>query len=437
MFNPLTIETCLSGLIGFRQHYNNGYDRYDSDIAASLTGLWIDNSAHSLINIENISAIADNFSKTDISEYNAAITYAKGDIVRHTALSVTTIYESLVATNLAHTPSVSPTYWRSTNLLSAYLRRSLKGSSLNLFNTVFAQKKIYEAAKTLLSDTSLYEGVGNLSRKIAKLSRFVGFRIQPNTPDTVITISSAGFQFDTANPTFKLYLYHSSQNAWLSEITLDISTPISFTWKELAAALSLNYNNSTTNTRGYYYIGYYEDDLVGQAIWKEQGFSGSACSSCNNLDTYLYKQWSKFFTVQPIYVENAWLDGDRNLFNEEKTIEIGNQNWGINLKIQVQCDVSDLLCRNKMAFGDALKKQVVHDLLRDMAYSMRDNQKKEKVAQMAMLALKGDKQDYSKGAEADLNDAVKTVSFDISTLSKVCLPCNDAGNGVEYGSVFN
>lgn len=434
MFNASTISTCLSGLVGFKQHHNAGYDRLDSDIVSSLTGQYIDSSAHSLFTIENIAACAENFSKTEVVAYAAGTTYGIGDVVKDSNI----IYESLVAGNVGNTPATSSTQWRVTNLLSAYLRKVLNGASINLFNAVFAQRKLYEAAKTLLTDTSLYDGVGNLSRKITKLSRFVGYRINPGYPDVVINISSAGFQFDTVNPEFKLYVYHSSMDTPLSVITLNINTPISFQWKQMETLLSLYSNSAATNSKGRFYVGYYEDDLVGQAIWKEQLWNGRACSSCNNIDSYLYRQWSKYFSIQPIYVENAWIDNDpaRTMFDEEKVIELGNQNWGMNLRVQVHCDVSDLICRSKFAFGDALKKQVTHDLLRDMAFSTRDNQKKEKVSQLAHYALEN-KENHTKGVIAELETAVKGVSLDMSSLSSVCLPCADAGNGMIVGSVFS
>lgn len=433
MFNANTIGTGLSGLVGFKQHHNAAYDRLDSDVCAALSGIYIDSTVHSLFNIENIAACAENFSKTQIVAYSAAVTYNKGDVVK----DLNIIYESKVDSNTNHTPASSPTQWRVTNLLSSYLRRMLYASSINLFNGVFTHRKLYEIAKTLLTDVSLYEGVGNLSKKITKLSRFVGYRINPSYPDTVINISAAGFQFDTVNPTFKLYVYHSSQSAPLSVINVDVDKAISFTWKQLDTLLSLYTNSSSTNTKGRFYIGYYEDDLTGQAIWKEQLFSGAACASCNNLDQYLYKQWSKYFSIQPIYVENAWLDDtvDRTLFDEEKVIELSNQNWGLNFKIQVNCDVSDLIVRNKFVFVDALKKQVTHDLLRDMGYSMRDNQKKEKVSQLAMYALEN-KENNTKGVIKELEEAVKTVSLDLSGMSSVCLPCEGAGNGIIVGTVF-
>ena len=432
MFNATQVSSCLSGLIGFKQHYNAGYDKYTDDLTGSLSGMFIDSSAHSLLTIENIAAIAENFSKTSVTAYAAGTTYGLGDIVVDSAI----VYRSLQASNTAHTPASSAAWWKATNLLSAYLHRLRDSASINLFNAVFAKKKLYEVAKTLLTDTSLYDGVGSLSKKTAKLSRFVGFRIHPKYPDTVITIGSMGFQFDTANPTFKLYVYHSSQSAPLQEITIDVSSPISFTWKELTTALSLNFSSAVYNNGGYFYIGYYEDDLIGQAIWKEVGFSGAACGSCNGLSAYLHKQWGKYVNLQSIYVEEAWLNGDRTMWDEEKVIMLNNQNWGMNFKVQVSCDVSDLICRSKMAFADALRKQVVHDLIRDMAYSMRDNQKKGKVQQLAHYALEN-KENHTRGIIAELDEAVKNVSFDLSSINSVCLPCNSGGTGMIMSSVFS
>jgi hypothetical protein len=432
MFNATTIQSCLSGLIGFKQHYNSAYDRLDSDVSAALTGIYIDQTVHSLFTIENIAAVAENFSNTDVVAWSGTVTYKKGDIV----LSASKIYESKVDDNTNNTPASSTSQWLETNLLSAYLRRLINGASLNLFTSVFQQKKLYEAGKTLLTDVSLYDGVGNLSKKVAKMSRFVGYQITPKFKDTVITIQWAGFQFDTANPEFPLYVYHSSQRDPIEEITVNVNTPVSFTWKELSTTLKLRANSNTYGDNGTFFIGYYEDDLIGRAIWKDQSFSGSSCSSCSNIDSYLYRQWSKYFRLEPFYVEEAYLNDDKTIFDVEKAIYLTNQNWGLNFKLQVQCDLSDFICRSKFIFADALKKQVTHDLLRDMAYSMRDNQRKEKVQQLAMLALKGDKQDYGKGAEADLQDAIKAISFDMSGISGVCMPCNSAGNGIVYSSHF-
>lgn len=432
MFNAESIQSCLGGLVGFRQHNNANYDRYDSNIAASSSGVYIDSTAHSLLTIENISACAENFAKTEIAAYAAGTTYAIGDLV----LSVSVVYESLVNSNTGNTPASSPTQWFATNLISAYLRRLKKGAITNLFTSVVAHKKLYEVGKTLLTDISLYDGVGNLTKKIATLNRFVGFILKPRFKDTVINLSYLGFQFDQAQANLNIYVYHSSQSDPIATIALTSINAINFSWKELATVQKLYANSNSYNDLGEFYIGYYEEDLTGRAIWKETNFEGGSCASCGNTSSYLYRQWSKYVAIQPFYCSEAFLDGSRKLFDTEQIIEIDNQNWGFNLKMQVQCDITDFICRSVNVFTDPLRKQIVHDLLRDMAYSGRDNQKKEKVGQMAAYAMEN-KENNTKGVIYDLESAIKGVSFDMAGISDVCVPCNEKGSGITYSSHFS
>lgn len=431
MFDAATIQTCLTGLVGFRQTYLKNYDKVDTGLTSSLSGVFIDQSAHPLITLENITASAKDYLKTDVLDYDAGTTYNTNDVV----LSADIIYYSLQDSNTAHTPASNPSWWQASTLVSFYLKRIMKGAAINLFNTVFTQKKLYEAAKTLLADLSLYEGSGNLKNRVTKTGRFVGYKITPRAPDTVITISQIGLQGDTLNPTLPFYLYHDSQNTPIATFNINVNKEISFTWATLTTALKLYFNNNSTGDGGNYYLGYYEDDLLGQAIWRDTKFN-SCCSSCNTINDIIYKRWARFVQVQPFYVDAANLDIDNNIFDTEQTIDLNNQNWGMNIRLTVQCDVSDLICRNKFVFTDAYKLQIVKDLLNDIAYSTRDNQLKQKVQQMAMLALKGDRQDYSKGVESDLDNAIKAISFDLSDMNTLCIPCSN-GLGVEVSSMYS
>lgn len=441
MYSPTQIKSCFAGLVGFPQTFSKDVDKLDADLTTSLSGMMLDQSSHPLITIENIAAITEMFLSSEVQAYSAVKTYTKDYIVydstsENTALIGSNVFISLIDNNLNHLPNTSATQWRKTNLISIYLRRVVEGASINLFNAVFTQKKLYELAKTLLTDTSLYEGVGNLNKTVTKYSRFVGYKITPKAQDTVISISTLGMQFTAANPVFKLYVYHSSQLDPLQIITIAHDKPVSFQWKALEEVLSLPYIDDTIDRGGTYYIGYYEDDLVGSAIWKETNFAGTGCSSCNGQNGHLYKQWNKFMELQPFYVDHSNLNVDRTFFDTWKVVNITNQNYGLNFKIKVQCDVSNFICNNKLIFGNAYKVQMVHDILNDMAYSMRDNQKKEKAGQMAALALNGDKQDYAKGVKADLQDAIKVISFDMSGISRQCLPCDTYAGGITMTSVY-
>lgn len=432
MFNPQTVSACLAQLVGFPRNYLTYLQDVDSDLTTSLTGVYVDSTCHPLINQENIQNCAKDFLDSNVKAWSNTATYSINDIVSAT----NKLYRSIVDSN-TNQAVTDGTKWKETTLISAYLRRVANGAAINLFNRIFTEKKLYEAAKTLLSDTSLYDGVGNIRNTVSKLSRFVGYKFKPVSPDTVINISHAGLQFNAANPDFNLYVYHSSQNEPVLQVPVPYSRAVSFTWKQLDAAIKLYYNNNTNiGDAGIYYIGYYEDDLVGNAIWSEQNFIGRACSTCSGLNNYLYNSWSKYVKLQPFYIEQAYLQSDKTLFDTDRTLDLANQTWGLNFKLQVSCDVSDFICRNKLVFTDAYKWQITRDLIKDMAYSVRDNQMKQKVQQMAMLALNGDKNDYATGVEGCLEKAVKAVSFDISDMNSICLPCNTGNRGIRTKTAY-
>jgi hypothetical protein len=432
MFNPLTIQNCFTGLVGFRQTSIKGIEKLDADLVNSSSGLLIDSmTGHPLITMENLLTCAQVFRKDSIPDYDNATTYAVDDLVVKTSIVYRCIQEGA-----GHDPATSTTYWTVTNVISAYLRTVTRAAGINVFNAVFLKRKLNEIAKTVLSDTSLYEGTGSLTTKVVKFGRFVGYRIKPKYRDTIIKISSIGLQLDTLNPDFKLYVYQSSSLEATDVVELDHNVVTTFGWHDLEDGLELAFSPDHLNDNCYFYIGYYEDDLIGQAIWKQELNFTAGCSSCNNINSWLYRQWSNFFDIQPMYVTNTFINEDRTMFEEDKQIAVANQNWGMNFKIQVHCDVSNLICRNKTAFTEAIKLQIVHDLLNNMAFSMRDNNLKSKVSEMAFYALEN-KENYETGIRSKLEKAIAGVSFDISGVSQVCLPCVGAKTGIKVKSVYS
>lgn len=431
MFSATTIKTEFSSLVGFRQTMQSGFDKLDADIVQSTSGILIDQiTGHPLITAENISVCAEVFKKENVRAWESTVDYIVDDVV----LKASKVFRCIKdGTN--KDPETQAEYWKETNLLSCFLRSIKASAAINVFNSVFAKRKVNEVAKTLLTDTSLYDGTGSLTNKITKLGRFVGYRVKPRYRDTCLILSAAGLQLDTANPNFKLYVYQGSSLDAIHEVEISHTKEVTFEWHQLGTDIVLRFNSETLNDNCYYYIGYYESELVGQAIWKENVNFEGGCSSCNTVNNLLYERWSNFFEIQPIYVPSSFVREDKTMFEEDKQIMLSNQNWGMNFRFQVHCDVTDLICRNKSAFIDAIRLQMVHDLLNIMAFSMRDNQQKGKVSQMAFYALEN-KENYEKGIRSQLNKAVEGVSFDLSEINKVCLPCTKASSGVKIKSVF-
>lgn len=433
MFNIATIQNSLTPLVGFSQNYRKDVDRLDADLCTSIAGSYINQQAHPLLTMENINLLLDIFRNTDVVAYDAAQPYVVGDIV----VSVNLIYYCIQA-GAGQTPASKPLYWTKTNLISAYMRRTRLFACNNLFESVFSERKLHMIGKTTLTDTSLYDGTGSLANTIPNLSRFVGFMISPKNKDTVINISSIGLQLSAPAPNLPIYVYQTSSAAPYGQVVIDHEKTVTFAWHEVqAGAIQMYFNSQTVDDACPYFIGYYQDDLpVGcLAIWKQIMWNYMECGTCNTVNDMYRRRWSNFFDIQPIYVENTWLNEDRTFWELDKTTYVSNQNFGMNLKIQVNCDVSDFICRNRLAFTKGLKMQIVHDLINAMAYSDRDNQRKESVSQKAFYALRRD-DNAQPGIIDQLKNEIKNVNFDIQDISSICLPCVKGATGVRTKSAF-
>jgi hypothetical protein len=422
MYNHTSIINCLSGLIGFESSYNADHPQVDDDLLESSSGVFVNSSLHPLINYDNILSIAEQFSKVNVRIWNGTPTYKIGDIVK----SGSDIYQSLQNGNVNHAVS-STSWWKKTNLLSAYLRRMYSGSVLKLFSQLFTEKKLNEVAKSLFAGVNLFEGVGNITGRITKNGKMVGYKVRLSNPDTVAILSHIGLQLDTAQADVKIYLYHTSSDQPVKIFTIDHTKSIQFEWHAVTSEI-LSFLSDTINAGGTYYITYYESELTGSAIKKDISFSGrNLCGTCSEavINSNLYSKWSRFLSIQPFYVNATDLPGDHSLWDEDKEILIADTTWGLNLQLSIQCDVSMLICRSKNILTDALSKQLTVDLLTEMTYSLRDNQVKQKVAGLAATAL--DNQENGQYGEVKkLDKAIKALSFDYSSMSDACLPCSSS-----------
>jgi hypothetical protein len=418
MYTHSTIIAALRGLIGFEQPYNADI-AIDADLSTSRSGLYA-NLLHPLLAYENILACAEQFGKTNVRTWSSTATYQAGDVVKSGA----TLYRAL-QDNTNHATSETD-YWTVTTLLSAYLRRIYDQSANRLVNTLFTEKKLHEVAKTILGSLSLYEGVGNISGRITKNNRLVGFRIKLKHKDTAALLHHIGLQLDTAQNPVNIYLYHSGSYESLQTFTLNHTKSISQQWHPVTATL----NDAT----GYYYLVYKESELTGSAVKKDVSFFGKqSCGSCSEAiaNAQLYNRWSKLVTIQPFYVNNY---SGSNLWDEDQEIYIPDSNWGLNLQLSVKCDVTGTLTEYSDVFTNALAQQLVVSFLNEMAFSLRLNGQKEMLAGLAATAL--DNQENGQHGEAKkLTEAIKALSFDFSSLSEVCLPC-DRKPAVRIGNVW-
>lgn len=436
MYREKDFQACLQGLVGWRQNNNPDYPTLPPSLIASSSGLYFQDE-QPLITLENIDQADKNYDQWNFVAYDATVIYQDGYQVRFTDGNV---YESLQDGNLNQLPTqAASTWWIVVPLLAQRIQNLTSAAATKLLSRIFVEKKLNQVTKSIFENIQLFDGAGSLLNKEVKQSRFVGFEIfLKDNKDLITVIRRVGTQFSQLNPNFPLYVFHSSQAQPIYSFTLALTKTVSFEWTKILDPdnndVMLKYLSDDYSPGGSFYIGYYEDDLLGQAINKGYDFGViPQCATCNNNYKY-WSSWSIYAEIQPLSVQNtdlpARVDGVPQLWDINKNQYAYTKNFGLNLDLTVKCDVTDFLCRERTIFSDCLLKQVAVDVLNLIGYSTRNNTNAKMTKDLAIFEL-NNKDNYTPGATSRLEKSIKALSFDISDMNDACLPCDN-----KYGSTW-
>jgi hypothetical protein len=424
MFNITTVQDCLTGLIGWKPSENPCAEPLAPTITASSSGMFF-NDAHPLLSIDNIESIAPDFANFKFNTWDIAQTYEVGDRVRFSGV----VYQSLTASNIGNQPDSSPIQWGQIDLFSEWLESKTRSFYAQFVNRIFVQKSINKITKSLFDDRYIFQGVGSFNDLIIKQGRFVGFEIIPNRQEDIsLKLNKIGFQFNQIQTGFTLYVFHSSQEEAIHTETITTSGSNSFEWFNLSSAIELFYASNEYDAGGAFYIGYFEDDIQGQAIKKSFNFS-RPCSTCRGgADFRFWRTWSKFFSITPVSFGADALNGnfmpDIDLIREEST-----NNFGMNLNVSAECDLSEFLCRHLRQMTFPLMKYVGLEFVKEFANSIRLNREKSELQQKALIEL--DDRQGSFTLKQEVENLMKDIDFSFSDLNSACMPCNEK-NGINH-----
>jgi len=312
--------------------------------------------------------------------------------------------------------------WEVFHPFSEWLKDILKNGAVNFTNELLRNKRYIKASKSFIDSMNLYQGFGTLQNRIVKDGRFVGFEILPNKQKgLVIKFDAVGIQVDTIQSDFKFYLYHSSQVDPVKEFTLDLTQTGSFGWYVLPEFI-LDSNSFDIDSDGVFYFGYYEDDLVGQAISRDMNLM-RPCSSCSGYDTSAFNAWSKYVKMNAFEVSPGNLSEDRTLFDSLFASIRTTTNFGLNLKISVYCDLTQLICENKAMIAEAYAQHIALDLINQIAFNTRLGGISDKTKNLAMIEL--DPKAESGSFYVKYQKSMQALNLDFAGTSSVCLPCSD------------
>lgn len=317
--------------------------------------------------------------------------------------------------------------------LEVYLNEITEGSIIELLNEVSEIKKVKQVGKELLSNDVIQNAEGWIADTIINQSRFVGIRFIPALSIGLkAQINRLGLQLTQAQTGLDIYLYHSSKLEPIKIFQFVSAQGGQFNWKRIDWEM---FADDEDLSGGEFYMGYYQDDLIGQAInYDKLNWETGYCSTCDGGGKqHAYLSITKYVKMDSFYVPNANLDPSRNMFNPNAVIASNNYNWGFNLNISALCDLTNFWCDNRKVLKDALVLKVTYKLLRDIQFSNRINYVEEQIKMMIIRDLEGDKETRLSSIPQRYERALKAVIFDQGGINSICLP-PAINSGITYSA---
>nr|DAQ17182.1 MAG TPA: hypothetical protein [Caudoviricetes sp.] len=339
-------------------------------------------------------------------------------------------------------------YWVETNPFSEWLESKTK-ASIQKAITRYCNEKIAQGTyKTLCENRTLFDGTGRLVDVVKNRKNLVGFEIIPVRAKGITTkINKIGLQF-TEPGEYTLYLMHSSMDAPVKIIKLNKIRKNSTEWFSLNDVY-LPYQSEGNDAGGSWYLCYFQSELPegSQAIKKDKDWSKEPCNSCSRREYLAWMAWSKYIEVHPFFVNEELVEAtDFNNDSEEQALHLWdvennqytyNNNYGLNLEITINCDITDFIIEQRMLFQDIIAKQVAVDMLREFAYNanVRTNRHSINASRPDILyEIDGDSSSMKKsGLSYQLDMAFKAIKLSTEGIDRVCLPCKN--NGIKYRTV--
>jgi len=359
MFNTSSIQSAMSGLVGFSHSYHLFYERLASAFKSassgyyvnSLPGVGFDVIEHTFRkDVEDVDLIVDEY-------YEIRANGGSADFTNIGAAdnSVGTVFKATGTT---------PTAWGTGRLrlvsCNQYLTDLVNAEAIHLVNAFVGRCKDELYTKELLSNKSIIQGVADRDSKVSKNDRFVGFIINPAQSQNVkTTIRQLGVLFDGTQD-LTIYLYDTSKKAAVKSHTFSIGTADTIEWETVTDWI-LQYD-STSGIGQQFLIGYFEDELIGQAY--QQYFDDGSKNRH-------FRMFGKYLGVAPVAIPAEKLDGV-NLPGGDVSDYISDELHGLYFKMSVKCDITNVLVDNVALFGQALQHAVGLRILEDAVNSGSD-----------------------------------------------------------------
>lgn len=319
-------------------------------------------------------------------------------------------------------------------VLDEYVER-LTLDAIDRVSYAFVQRKTSGGqSKQLLSRHALFDGAGNRKNVEESRSSIVGFEFVPlRHMGVTAKIERIGFQGYGTPGEIKLYVFHSSRQSPIREISVEVKGDGSFAWVD-TESLYMPYENDYGDG-GAWYICYDQKSMpLGlEAVNFGRDWSREPCGTCNRGNLQIWREQTKYLSISPFFAGGDVTEG---LWDIEDNVYTPSTNYGINVEFSVHCDLSDFIISQKELFADVLMKQMAVDVVRLLSLNpeVRVNRRQLNVTRSDALYALDKTSDGSKGGLTyELEKAYKALDIDTSAMDSACL-CSGR-KGVRYGTV--
>lgn len=433
MYRADAIRENFLHLLGWRQNYNTADFAISESLTKSETGQYFQDM-HPLITLDNIRSITPRFN-TDAPEYEDK-EYKQGEIVSYNGKS----YKLIQPTNKAgETESyIDPSnvdYWAVYDPFSDWLQIKTEAGILKAVESYYSVQLADRTVKNLLESKVLFDGAGRLVDVVRNTNSLVGFEVIPIRAEGVtLKVEKIGVQFNK-NGKFNLYLMHNSSPQPIKVIPVDYTKNGGMQWIDMQD-LYLPYISDDTDAGGSWFLSYSQKELPGdmQAVEKNRDWSKEPCPTCSRIDYLNWQAWSKYLEIHPFKTPAP---DTVEMWDVQNNVYTYTTNYGLNLKVTMECDLTDILIAQRKAFQNVIGLQVAADMIREFAYNpnFRINRMQQNFSRNELLyELDGDSTSNKKGGILyRLDKAMEALRIDTTGINRICIPCRN--NGIRYRTV--
>ena len=325
--------------------------------------------------------------------------------------------------NIENIASVCPDYKKLFSVVAdqntnftAWLKNKTENGIIEAVNDWNASKRVFGTGVNLLFSKRLFNNVSSVSSTTPVSTGVYGIELRPRKSKSImLRIRKIGLAFSSGE-TLTIKVFESGT-------VLPIYTE-SIVYVDGVQYLDVDWFLKANNN--YYIV-----------------FDGAVITSnpINGIYDYSFLdngRWSfptgRHFQAAAFLNPNGTLTNLGDVNDNQYSL---STNYGINLDITVECDMSDFIIEQRDIFLEAMRLKVGMNLMRELAFNpnSRVNRNEANVTRREIMnEIDGDTQgNNSMSVFGRYRSALKNIAFDDSQIDEICLPCLD--EGVEFAQI--